>query len=141
MDLFSDATPDQYVKTIDILRADPGNDGLLVIVTPQVMTVPTGIAEGLQALKKIAGKPMLASWMGVNEMAEGEAILHDSAIPTFKHPDTAARSFCYMWRYSDNLRALYETPELTPDSWRARAVCRCGRNNRCCSEGQSDIAD
>ena len=114
MDLFSDATPDQYVKTIDILRADPGNDGLLVIVTPQVMTDATGIAEGLRAFKKIAGKPMLASWMGGDDVAEGEAILTDSAIPTFKYPDTAARSFCYMWRYSDNLRALYETPELTP---------------------------
>ena len=114
VDLFSDATPDQYVKTIDILRADPGNDGLLVIVTPQVMTDATGIAEGLRAFKKIAGKPMLASWMGVDDVAEGEAILTDSAIPTFKYPDTAARSFCYMWRYSDNLRALYETPELTP---------------------------
>src|SRR5208337_3537907 len=114
VDLFSDATPDQYVKAIDILRADPGNDGLLVIVTPQVMTDATGIAEGLRAFKKIAGKPMLASWMGVGEVAEGEAILNDSAIPTFKYPDTAARSFCYMWRYSDNLRALYETPELTP---------------------------
>src|SRR5271165_2588325 len=114
VDLFSDATPDQYVKTIDILRADPGNDGLLVIVTPQVMTDATGIAEGLRAFKKIAGKPMLASWMGGDGVAEGEAILTDSAIPTFKYPDTAARSFCYMWRYSDNLRALYETPELTP---------------------------
>ncbi|HET9376336.1 MAG TPA: GNAT family N-acetyltransferase, partial [Chthoniobacterales bacterium] len=28
-------------------------------------------------------------------------------------PDAAARSFCYMWRYSDNLRALYETPALS----------------------------
>ena len=63
VDLFGDATPDQYVKTIDILRADPGNDGLLVIVTPQVMTDATGIADGLYALKKIAGKPMLgAGW-------------------------------------------------------------------------------
>ena len=84
MDLFSDATPDQYVKAIDILRADPGNDGLLVIVTPQVMTDATGIAEGLRAFKKIAGKPMLASWMGGDDVAEGEAILTDSAISTFK---------------------------------------------------------
>jgi acetyltransferase len=33
-------------------------------------------------------------------------------IPTFEYPDTAARAFCYMWRYSDNLRTLYETPAL-----------------------------
>ena len=65
--------PDQYVKTIDILRADPGNSGLLVIVAPQVMTDATGIADGLRAFKKIAGKPMLASWMGVSEVSRGRS--------------------------------------------------------------------
>ena len=34
------------------------------------------------------------------------------SIPTFAYPDTAARAFNYMWRYSYNLRGLYETPEL-----------------------------
>src|SRR5262249_15948472 len=29
---------------------------------------------------------------------------------TFPYPDTAARVFCYMWRYSYNLAALFETP-------------------------------
>jgi acetyltransferase len=77
------------------------------------MTDATAIAQGLRAFKKIPGKPILASWMGASEVAEGVAILNASAIPTFEYPDTAARSFCYMWRYSDNLRALYETPALT----------------------------
>ncbi|HXO97018.1 MAG TPA: GNAT family N-acetyltransferase, partial [Chthoniobacterales bacterium] len=48
-----------------------------------------------------------------SEVAEGEAILNASGIPTFQYPDAAARSFCYMWRYSDSLRALYETPALS----------------------------
>jgi acetyltransferase len=41
-----------------------------------------------------------------------EEALNASGIPTFAFPDTAARAFTYMWHYSDNLRALYETPEL-----------------------------
>ena len=51
--------------------------------------------------------------MGASEVAEGEAILNAAGIPTFRYPDAAARSFCYMWRYSDSLRALYETPALS----------------------------
>ena len=45
----------------------------------------------------------------------GEAILNDSDIPTFEYPDTAARAFSFMWRYSHNLRMLYETPALATD--------------------------
>ena len=36
-------------------------------------------------------------------------------IPTFPYPDTAARIFTHMWRYSDNLRGLYETPAVASD--------------------------
>src|SRR5262249_55558017 len=42
----------------------------------------------------------------------GEEILNRAGIATFPYPDTAARAFQYMWRYTDNLRALYETPQL-----------------------------
>jgi hypothetical protein len=32
-----------------------------------------------------------------------------------RYPDTAARIFNYMWRYSYNLAGLYETPSLTEE--------------------------
>jgi len=53
--------------------------------------------------------------MGGREVAPGEDILNEAGIPTFKYPDTAARAFQYMYRYSYNLRALYETPALVAD--------------------------
>src|SRR5690606_24215774 len=34
------------------------------------------------------------------------------SIPTFPYPDTAAQVFNYMWRYSYNLKGIYETPSL-----------------------------
>ena len=49
--------------------------------------------------------------MGGVEVATGEAILNRSNIPTFPYPDTAVRAFNYMWRYTYNLRGLYETPD------------------------------
>jgi acetyltransferase len=113
IDVLGDADADRYGKAIKIVRSDPKNDGVLAIVCPQATTDGTAIAKELQSLKRLPGKPILASWMGANEVADGEAILNASGIPTFEYPDAAARSFCYMWRYSDSLRALYETPALS----------------------------
>ena len=57
-------------------------------------------------------------------MATGEAILNRNNIPTFPYPDTAVRAFNYMWRYTYNLRGLYETPMLPQslDSARNRVL-------------------
>ncbi|MGB7824288.1 MAG: GNAT family N-acetyltransferase, partial [Candidatus Sulfotelmatobacter sp.] len=82
----------------------------------QGMTDPLHIAERLKPYAKEYGKPVLASWMGGNSIAEGEAALNSAGIPTFLFPDTAARAFTYMWRYTYNLRGLYETPALTENS-------------------------
>src|ERR1019366_2153797 len=45
-----------------------------------------------------------------DSVAEGKTILREIGIPDFAYPDTACRAFEYMWRYSQNLTALYETP-------------------------------
>ena len=44
------------------------------------------------ATPSIEGKPVLASWMGGDDVAEGAAILRAAGIPTFAYPDTAARA-------------------------------------------------
>jgi acetyltransferase len=50
--------------------------------------------------------------MGGATVAAGEQILSDAGIPTFPYPDAAADVFNTLWRYSQNLRQLYETPAL-----------------------------
>jgi acetyltransferase len=112
IDILGDAGPERYAKAVEIAAKDPNSDGLLVILTPQAMTDPTQTAEQLKNYAKLPGKPILASWMGGTDVAAGEAILNRADIPTFPYPDTAARAFNYMWRYSYNLRGLYETPSL-----------------------------
>ena len=105
-------TPERYAKALEIASNDPNSDGLLVILAPQGMTDPAAVAERLKPYAKSSGKPVLTSWMGGASIAAGEAILNAAGIPTFPFPDTAARAFTYMWRYSYNLRGLYETPAL-----------------------------
>jgi acetyltransferase len=120
IDILGDATPERYAATVEIAAKDPNSDGVLVILAPQANTDPTRTAEQLKPLAKLDGKPILASWMGGADVATGEAILNRSNIPTFPYPDTAVRAFNYMWRYTYNLRGLYETPIPSQASESAR---------------------
>ncbi len=115
IDILGDAEPSRYAKTLEKAAKDPNSDGLLVILTPQAMTDPTETAKQLEPYAKIKDKPILASWMGGEDVTEGANFLNQANIPSFPYPDTAARLFNYMWRYSYNLRALYETPVLPKD--------------------------
>lgn len=115
IDILGDAGFDRYEKTLDIALQDPNSDGLLVILTPQAMTNPAMTAEKLVACSQKAKKPILASWMGGDNIDQGEAILNEAQIPTYRYPDTAARVFNRLWKYSYNLQGIYETPIMPFD--------------------------
>jgi acetyltransferase len=115
IDVLGDADPARYARAVEIAARDRESDGMLVILTPQAMTDPTQTAEALKPMAKETRKPLLASWMGGADVAAGEAILSRAGIPTYRFPDEAAHIFTSMWRFSDNLRALYETPTSTED--------------------------
>src|SRR5580692_3083650 len=112
VDVLADADAERFVKAVEAVSKDPGSDGLLAVIAPQGLADPTQAARHMAKLARSTGKPLLASWMGGDGVAEGTEILNTAGIPTFSYPDTAARAFTYMWRYTYNLRGLYETPAL-----------------------------
>lgn len=111
IDILGDAGAERYAKTMDIVAKDPNSDGLLVILSPQDMTDPTGTAEALRHYASIKNKPILASWMGGAFVKGGIELLNNARIPTFEYPDNAAWSFATMCRYTESLKDLYETPQ------------------------------
>jgi acetyltransferase len=134
VDILGDALPDKYAKVLEIVASDANIDGLLAVLCPQGMSHPTLTAEKLAPYAKGLGKPVVASWIGGAEMTAGIEILNRAGIPTFPYPDTAARIFYYMWRYSYLLRGLYETPVLPhgaegPDRARADAIVQSVRES------------
>jgi len=112
IDILGDADSERYQRAAEIALADPNSDGLLVILAPQGMINPAEVAERLKPHAHAHGKPLLASWMGGATVAAGDVILNTAGIPTFAYPDTATRIFTLMWRYTYNLRGIYETPVL-----------------------------
>ena len=126
IDILGDASAERFAKAVDLVIKDPGTDGTLVVLAPQAMTDPSAVAQQLAALPKSGTKPLIASWMGGLDVAAGEVILNQAAIPAYPYPDSAARVFQLMWRYSANLQALYETPAAfemeVSDAARTRAA-------------------
>ena len=116
VEVLGDADPGRFARAVEVVGADPGVDGVLVILAPQAGTDPAGTASAIDAPARASRRPILASWMGGEEVAEGAAILNRAGIPTFPYPDTAARVFTAMARHDANIRALYETPTLPPES-------------------------
>lgn len=113
VDLTEAATPGAYEAAVNDALRHPDVDGVLVIQTPQATSDRVEVARGLARVPKSTVKPVLACWMGAP--GESEAILAKAGIPTFAFPEAAARAFSYMWRYTYNLRSLYETPSVAGD--------------------------
>ena len=115
IDILGDAEPGRFAQALKTTLTDPESDGCLVVLTPQAMTDPTATAQAVVDTWRASGstQPILASWMGGAEVDEGEAILNQAGIPTYRYPDQAARLFGLLWRHSYALKGLYETPALT----------------------------
>jgi RimJ/RimL family protein N-acetyltransferase len=79
-------------------------------MTPSAMTHPQQAAELLVELGGSSSKPILLSYMSTVDTAAAQVTAARACIPTFSSPAIAARVFQYMWRYSYDLQALYQTP-------------------------------
>jgi acetyltransferase len=111
IDILGDAEPERYAKTLEVVTQDPDSDGLLVVLTPQAMTNPTETARLLKQAIDTQGvtaggakrrtKPIIASWMGGDDVTPGEDLLNEAGIPTYRYPDAAARVFSYMCLQGD----------------------------------------
>ena len=109
---FGDADGERYRVTTEIVLADPGVDGVLVLLTPQAMTEPTACAEGVIAAARQAGgsKPVLACWMGENLVDAGRQRFAAAGIPHFTNPEGGVDAFGYLACYRRNQKALLQAP-------------------------------
>ncbi|WP_078118232.1 bifunctional acetate--CoA ligase family protein/GNAT family N-acetyltransferase [Thiosocius teredinicola] len=110
VDILGDADAGRYKAATEIVLADSGVDGLLVLLTPQAMTDPTACAEGVIEAAKEANKPILACWMGENLVNEGRERFAAAGIPQFNSPEGGVDAFGYLACYRRNQKALLQAP-------------------------------
>jgi acetyltransferase len=127
IDLIGDADAARYSAAVNACLADPQVDGVLVILTPQAMTAPTEVARALIERSRESDKPLLAAWMGEEQVAESRALFHACSIPSFRTPETAVEMFANVSAFYRNQQMLMQTPgplgeHAPPDVERARGL-------------------
>ena len=99
IDVIGDARADRYSRAIEAVLKDENVDGLMVILTPQVMTEITETAELIGEISARYGKPVLGCFMGQATIGPGIEILSKYSIPNYLFPERAAAAFKAMQDY------------------------------------------
>lgn len=137
IDLLGDAGVDRYTLALRTVAADPNVGGILVILTPQVMTEIEATARVIGELARDLGRPVLACFMGRGQVEPGIQILNRYRVPNYPVPERAVAALAAMMQY----RRWCENPPLNVETWdvdreRVRAVF-----DRARAEGRVTIGD
>ena len=111
VDLIGDADARRYGAAVSACLADDGVDGVLAVLTPQAMTAPAAAARAVVACKGKSTKPLLAAWMGDEQVNEGREVFRQAGVPVFRTPEPAVEMFAHVSSYYRNQRMLMQTPQ------------------------------
>ena len=112
IDIFEEATPARYKDVMELSLKDPNSNGFLLIYAPQAATDPFSLAKIIVEQSKETKKPILTCLMGGDyRCRKARRFLQSHGIPTFLTPEQAVSTFMYMYRYTQGLELLYQTPE------------------------------
>jgi acetyltransferase len=114
IDVLGDASAERYAVALRAALADDGVDAVLVILSPQAITQPLAVAETVAEARGESRKPVLAVWMGGDEVEDGLERLSGAGVAAWSFPEHAVGAFMSLVRYARLREALYETPRAIP---------------------------
>ncbi len=110
VDLLGDADETRYQSAVNICLADPGVDGVLVMLSPQAMTDPRACAQAIINAQGGTDKPLLACWMGKQQVESANKLFAEHHLPSFPNPESAVEAFAYLTTHYQNQQLLKQIP-------------------------------
>jgi len=128
-----DLSVQDYGRMVDVCLKAAEVQGLMLILTPQIMTNPMETASFLSMHLKRKAYPVLTSWMGGPDAEKQREIFNRAGLTTFDTPERAVQAFMYLYRYAHNIEMLQEIPpkltaKLVFDRPKARTLIEHGLN-------------
>ena len=123
IDVIGDAGPDRYEAVLEVARAARNIDGIVVILTPQAMTDPEGVAERVISATEKTRIPIVTTFMGGISVESAVQKLRARGIPNYSYPEDAIRAYrslvgFSMWRK----RKAGPQKRFTVDSKRVKQI-------------------
>ncbi len=110
IDLLGDAPAERYLMATKICLEDPAVDGVLVMLAPQAMTDTLACAKAVIEAKKHSRKPVLACWMGEQQVEAANKLFSQLQLPNFPNPESSVEAFSYLANYYQNQQLLMQVP-------------------------------
>ncbi|MBC8316676.1 MAG: acetate--CoA ligase family protein [Desulfobulbaceae bacterium] len=99
VDVLGDGDIEQYVEAINTAQRDPDVDAIIMLFTPCAMTRPADTIRAMAA--SINGtKPVLAVFMGGEDIIPGRDELGVAGLPDYPTPDRAVAALKAMYDYA-----------------------------------------
>ncbi|MEX0957165.1 MAG: bifunctional acetate--CoA ligase family protein/GNAT family N-acetyltransferase [Rhizobiaceae bacterium] len=113
VDIIGDAPAERYRAAVEAVAADEATDLLMVLNCPTGLSSPIEAAEAVAALADrgmVAGKPVMACWLGEKSARDGRRLLHEAGVASFSTPADAAAAVSYLGNWSRAQKALSRVP-------------------------------
>jgi len=137
VDVIGDASQDRYENALTAVIKDEAVDGALVILTPQSMTNALGTAEAIVRVARSSNKPILCCFMGIVDVSAGVKYLQEHGYPVYKFPESAAKAFGTLYRYSSWLNRQILAPyAFDHDAEQAEEIIR-----NCLAAGKTRLGE
>lgn len=99
VDVLGDALADRFSSSLEAVMQTDDVNGVVVILTPQIMTQIERTAEAIGEMSKKYQKPIMCAFIGGKLIVEGEEKLNELKIPSFRYPERAIFALAAMWRF------------------------------------------
>jgi acetyl coenzyme A synthetase (ADP forming)-like protein len=113
VDVLGDALADRYALAMDTVVSDPGVGGILVILTPQIMTEVEETARVIGERSRAKQKPIFGCFMGRDVVGPGVRLLNQYRVPNYPVPERAVAAMAAMVSH----RRWREQPAMDVESF------------------------
>lgn len=88
VDVLGDAPPERYAEALEAVLADPNVDAIVVLLTPQAVTLPVETAQAI-CDRQGREKPILACFLGGEDVNPARDLMIRSRLPDYRSPEKA----------------------------------------------------
>ncbi len=125
IDALGTAQGEDYGRIIELACQEPNIDGIIVILTPQAMTEGQETAERIVEMhSKYPEKPIVAIFIGGENLGPAIYYLKKHKIPTFNFPERGVEAMAVLAKYSriKNREDEEKLPDLKVDREKVREI-------------------
>ena len=114
VDILGGATARMYADSLRLLLADPGVDGVVVIIPPPPVDTAEMDAEAMIPLILESSKPVVVALTGGDMIRKAAELFRNARIPEYRFAERAVSAMSALVRRAEFLRKTHESPK----SWR-----------------------